>query len=47
MNFAEDKQVGSTTPFAIMREDQIQYVDHCNKEVDIKLKKALEIILKE
>ena len=35
-------QVGSSTPFAIMREDKINYIDQCNKEIDIRLNKAIK-----
>ena len=31
MNFDSDGAIGSNTPFAIMRNDQIQHIDECNK----------------
>ena len=47
-NHSDDQSiVGQLTPFAIMREDKIKHVEDCNREVDKKMKKALEIILKE
>ena len=40
-------KVGGDTPFAIMRADKMKHVDDCNREVDMKLRKAIKKLVED